>query len=148
MPIELFSLLQNAVERHIVEYGVTEFFVGRYGDFDRLAAKAVITAKKTHPEVKLTLLLPFHPYDCPLETPEGFDGTFYLPDMERIPKRYAIVRANQCMIRSCNYLIAFAKDHLGNSGNFVEYARKREKQGMIRVENLAEQIVETLGNAT
>ena len=39
---EILPALQNAVEQHIVEYGVTEFIVGHYGGFDRLAARAVI----------------------------------------------------------------------------------------------------------
>lgn len=48
---EVYPELYAAVEQHIVEYGVTEFIVGHYGGFDRLAAKAVIEAKKTHPGV-------------------------------------------------------------------------------------------------
>ena len=43
----------------------TDFVVGRYGRFDALAAKCVKVAKKRHPEVTLTLLLPYHPYDRP-----------------------------------------------------------------------------------
>ena len=38
--------LYAAVEQHIVEYGVTEFIVGHYGGFDRLAALAVKEAKR------------------------------------------------------------------------------------------------------
>ena len=38
----------EAIEQHIVEYGVTEFIVGNYGGFDHMAAKAVIAAKERH----------------------------------------------------------------------------------------------------
>ena len=58
---EIYPSLYAAVETHIIRYGVTEFIVGRYGCFDGLAAKAVKTAKQNHPEVELTLLLPYHP---------------------------------------------------------------------------------------
>jgi hypothetical protein len=44
-PDDLLPILQETVNRHIEEYGVTEFIVGNYGGFDYLAAKAVITAK-------------------------------------------------------------------------------------------------------
>ena len=88
---EVYPELYAAVEQHIVEYGVTEFIVGHYGGFDRLAAKAVIEAKKTHPGVVLTLLLPYHPAERPVAPPEGFDGTYYPPGMERVPRRVAIV---------------------------------------------------------
>jgi len=43
---EVLPALLEAVEQHIVEYGVTEFIVGNYGGFDHMAAKAVIAAKK------------------------------------------------------------------------------------------------------
>ena len=42
---EIFSALTEAVEHHIVHCGVTEFIVGNYGGFDRMAARAVISAK-------------------------------------------------------------------------------------------------------
>ena len=38
----------------------------------------------------------------------GFDGTYYPPDMERVPRRVAIVRANRYMVNHVNYLIAYA----------------------------------------
>lgn len=50
---EIYPVLYAAVEQHIVEYGVTEFIVGHYGGFDRLAASAVKEAKRFYPEVKL-----------------------------------------------------------------------------------------------
>ena len=36
---EIFPALAEAVERHIVDNGVTEFIVGNYGGFDRMAAR-------------------------------------------------------------------------------------------------------------
>ena len=57
----LLDKLFTEVERHITEYGVTDFVVGRYGRFDALAAKCIKAAKKRHLEVTLTLLLPYHP---------------------------------------------------------------------------------------
>ena len=42
---ELLPALTAAVERHITEYSVTSFMVGRYGNFDKLAARVVIDEK-------------------------------------------------------------------------------------------------------
>ena len=78
----IYPALYAVVEQHILEYGVTEFIVGHYGGFDRLAASAVKEAKRFYPEVKLTLLLSYHPAERPIPTPDGFDGTFYPPGME------------------------------------------------------------------
>lgn len=136
----LLPTLTAAVERHITEYGVTSFMVGRYGNFDKLAARAVIDAKKRHPEVTLTLLLPYHPFDRPIPTPEGFDDTFYPPDMETVPKRVAIVRVNRYMMENSSHLIAYAWHPASNARELVEYAQAREKKGKIHVENLAEKV--------
>ena len=136
----LLPTLTAAVERNITEYGVTSFMVGRYGNFDKLAARAVIDAKKRHPEVTLTLLLPYHPFDRPIPTPEGFDSTFYPPGMETVPKRVAIVRANRYMMENSSHLIAYAWHPASNARELVEYARAREMKGAIHVENLAEKV--------
>ena len=132
-PETLMGELTAEVERLIIEYGVTDFVVGRYGRFDTLAAKCVKAAKKRHPEVTLTLLLPYHPYDRPTPTPPGFDGTFYPPGMEIVPKRAAIVRANQYMVENSDYLIAYVWHLVSNARDLLEYARKLEKREQIKI---------------
>ena len=130
---EIYPVLYAAVEQHIVEYGVTEFIVGHYGGFDRLAALAVKEAKRLYPEVKLTLLLPYHPAERPIPTPAGFDGTFYPPGMESVPRKAAIVRANSYMVDHVDYLIAYVWHPASNARDLLEYARKREGKGLIHV---------------
>jgi hypothetical protein len=132
-PEGLLAALTGEVERHITEYGVEDFVVGQYGRFDSLAARAVKCAKERHPNVTLTLLLPYHPFDRPVQIPPGFDGTFYPPSMEKVPKRVAIVRANRYMIDHSDYLIAYAWQLASNARTLVEYAQKKEQQGQIRV---------------
>ena len=78
---EVLPALMKAVEQHIVEYGVTEFIVGNYGGFDHMAAKAVLEAKDRHPEITLSMLIPYHPAERPMEPSPGFDNTFYPPGM-------------------------------------------------------------------
>lgn len=98
-PESVRLLLDEAVERHITDYGVTRFLVGRYGTFDALSAGAVIRAKQAHPDIELLLLLPYHPTERPVELMAGFDGRYYPEGMERVPRRLAIVRANEYVIR-------------------------------------------------
>lgn len=136
---DVLPLLTEAVEQHIEERGVSAFFVGHYGNFDRMAAQVVKAAKQRHPEVGLMLVLPYHPADRPVKKPDGFDSTYYPWTNERIPKRLAIIKTNQHMVDTCDYLITYAFHFLGGTGQIVEYARKREAKGLIRVTNLAHQ---------
>ena len=128
-PEGLLPGLAAEVERHIARWGVTDFVVGGYGGFDALAARAVKEAKLRHPEVTLTLLLPYHPCDRPIPTPPGFDGTYYPPGMEQVPRRVAIVRANRHMVAQSTHLIAYAVHPASNAWSLVEYARARQRRG-------------------
>lgn len=133
----LLPELQAEVERHIAEYGVKEFFVGHYGGFDALAAQAVIAAKRKFSGVRLFLLLPYHPAERPIQTPEGFDGMFYPFGAEKVPRRAAIVRANRLAVEQVNYLIAYVQHPASNAKKIFEYAQRRERKGLIAVTNLA-----------
>ena len=130
---EIFPALTEAIEQHIVECGVTEFIVGNYGGFDHIAAKAVIAARERHPEITLSLLIPYHPAERPVELPQGFDNTFYPPGMEKVPRKLAIVRANRYMVDHVDYLIAYAWHPASNARDLVEYAQKREQRSLISV---------------
>ena len=131
-PSSIKSQLAEEIEKHITEYGVNVFTVGHYGLFDSLVTSALREAKKLHPKIKIYLLLPYHPTLQAIKTPKDFDGTFYPNGMETVPKPYAIVQANHYMIQHSDYLIVYCK-HVGNTRNFVEFAQRQEKKGLIKV---------------
>ena len=132
-PESIYDRLITVVEHHISEYGVTDFVVGRYGNFDRLAARAVIEAKQHHSDITLTLLMPYYRADAdPL--PDGFDGSLFPDGLETVPKRAAILQANQYMIHHCDYLIAYDTGRIGNTRKLVADARKIER---LYIENIA-----------
>lgn len=138
-PDAVLPALAAEVERHIREYGVVDFVAGHYGRFDALAAKAVMDAKKRHPMVTLTLLLPYHPAERAVDLPPGFDGTLYPPGMETAPKRLAILRSNHYMVEHSTHLIAYVTHPSAGSREVLEAALKRQKRSLIRVTNLSDE---------
>lgn len=56
-PETVHPLLGATVERHIVEYGIDRFIVGRYGAFDAMAADSVIRVKQAYPVQTVLLSL-------------------------------------------------------------------------------------------
>lgn len=135
-PEAIYPQLLAEVERHIAELGVTEFIVGHYGGFDRLAAKAVIAAKQRHPNISLLLLLPYHPAEQSIKIPAGFDNTYYPPGMEKVPRRLAIVRANRYVVDHVDYLIAYAWHAASNTQELVKYAAGRRRDEKVTVVNI------------
>ena len=121
----LLPILTAAIERLITEEQVLFFYVGGYGGFDRIAATAIKRMKLLHPEIILMLVLPYHPGERPIETPYGFDGTYYPEGLEKVPRRYAIVRANEIMAKQSDWLISYVRHGASNSSRILEYARKQ-----------------------
>lgn len=84
-PDRVYPTLLETIERHITEYGVSEFVVGRYGNFDRLVIWALSQAKRAHPDITLMLMTPYYPVNRKVDLPEAFDALFYPPDLETAP---------------------------------------------------------------
>ena len=53
--------------------------------------------------------------------------------MEAVPKPYAIVRANQYMLRHSEYLICYCRGYPGNTRALVETALRRQAAGLLSV---------------
>lgn len=131
---DVLPALRQAIESHIVHHGVTEFIVGNYGAFDRMAAHALLDAKIRYPHIILTLLTPYHPSERQVRLPEGFDNTFYPPGMENVPRRFAIVHANRYIIDHVDHLICYVWHPASNARNLLEYAQKRSQ---IKIKNIS-----------
>lgn len=139
-PESLAPFLAEAIERHITEFGVTEFIVGSYGAFDRMVARQLAGIKKHCSEINIMLLTPYHPAERKANLPKGFEICFYPPGLECVPKRLAILRANKYMIEHSDHLITFVWHTASNARNLLEHAKRLELQGRIRIENLADKI--------
>ena len=135
---KLLPRLSWEIERLITEENVRYFYVGGYGGFDRMAAVAVKQAKQNYPGILLILVLPYHPGEHPVEMPPGFDGTYYPDGLSKTPRPYAIVKADQRMVETCDWLVCYVCHGASNSRNLLEYARRREKKGLIHIINIGE----------
>ena len=134
----LLPCLVDSVKHLVMDESVRYFYVGGYGGFDRIAGMAVKEVKKQHPDITLHLVLPYHPAERSIESPPGYDGTYYPEGLENVPRQYAIVRANKIMVDTCDWLVAYVRHGASNSRKILEYAKRREKKGLIHVLNLAE----------
>ncbi len=132
----LLPVLQSVIQQLIEEEGVTEFYVGGYGGFDRIAGAAVKQLKAEYPHISLRIMIPYHPAERPVEAPNGYDGTYYPNGLEGVPKRFRIARANRIMIDTSDWLIAYVWHGASNSRKFLEYAKRKEKMGMLRIVNV------------
>ena len=129
----IIPILKDAIEHHIINLGVSEFVVGHDGSFDKIVAKTLLATKDRYPEIKLTLLIPYHPAERPVRLPNGFDDSLYPDGMEAVPRKTSIIRANRYAVEHSDYLIAYVGHTASNSKDILEYAYKLERKGSLTV---------------
>ncbi len=71
----------QAVISQLIDLGATAFYLGGYGDFDRIAKAVLLEEKTHHPDIELILVKPYIKDN--LYT-AGYDSTTY-PPLESVP---------------------------------------------------------------
>lgn len=107
----------------LIEGGASMFYLGGYGDFDRLAAAAVRRQKAVYPHIESVLVLPY--LNRKFDT-AAYDSTTY-PPLEKVPPRYAIVRRNQWMVCESDVVISGVTHSWGGAAKTLDYAKTKGK---------------------
>ena len=108
----------------LIARGASEFYLGGYGSFDYLCAATLRELKKVHPHIRLVLILPY--LNSSMLT-DGYDETIY-PPLESVPKRFAISRRNEWMVRESDAVVAYVTHGWGGAVKTLEYARRQKKE--------------------
>ena len=143
-PATVYPQLCKIIKQHICEYGVTTFYVGKYGKFDDMAGKAVGELKKHYPNIQLYQALAYMPGKKPkeeysfLSLPSYYDGTFFPEGQELVAYRFAIPHLNKYMINYCDYGIGYVKYSFGGAFQTWKYASSQARKGKIILTNLAD----------
>lgn len=129
---KLIKVLEDVIEGQDVT-----FYMGMNGNFDYLARECCLQYKKKHGNAKLVFVTPYLNEDY-LKSKEpttlGFDEVLY-PDLEHVPKRYAIAARNKYMIDRVEVLVAFASLVFGNAHKYLFYSYSKCKE-CINLEDL------------
>ena len=115
--------LKSVIEELIAE-GATEFYLGGYGEFDSLAARAVRDAKKMHPEIRSTLVIPYMDRDF---NTDFYDESVY-PPLESVPRRFAISKRNEWMVDQSDIVVSGVTHDWGGAATTLKYATRKKKR--------------------
>ena len=116
--------------RLVVEESVTEFLVGNYGDFDHCATSAIRLLKKEYETVELSLVVPYltkEICDYQRDYYEKYDSIVMANIKENTPNRLKIIKANEYMVDSSDYVICYVDNDYGGAHKTLEYARRKQK---------------------
>ena len=121
--------LTNALEICINILNIYTFYVGGYGDFDKLSTYVLNKLKIKYPQIKIILVYAYlnnnlHNSDK-IFINEHYDCTIY-PNIEHIPKRYAIIERNKWIVKESSFIIFFVKHSWGGASKMLDYAKKKK----------------------
>ena len=123
---KLFDLLERRVGDQ-----AADMYLGGYGEFDDFAYTCCKRYQEKHPNTKLVFVTPYLS-DTYLHNYSEMQGKTYdfilYPEIETIPKRYAITYRNRYMIEKADFVIAYVMHAYGGAYKAYEYAVKRKKE--------------------
>lgn len=129
--------IKTAAVLHIEKYGVTEFWVGNYGDFGRYSASVIGELKKDFPQIRLVLVIPYLTREI-IENKNSYYRHFdsiVEPDFQpTLPYKYRIIMTNRFMVDNSDYLICYIKYSWGGAAKTLDYAIKNKE---LSIYNLA-----------
>ena len=99
---EIYEHLLSVIEALITDENIREFWVGNYGAFDRLSAKAVKELKNKYPNIQLNLVIPYLTAEINKHKEEyykEYDSILIAEIPEKTPKKVQIIKCNQYMVK-------------------------------------------------
>ncbi len=134
---EFYNTLISEIESLILNQKVKEFYVGNYGLFDKMSARAVRSLKSKYPHIRLYLTIPYltsEINDNKKQYYTDFDCILMAELPEKTPRKIGILKCNEYMVNNSDFLLCFVKYSWGGAAKTLEYAKKK---GNIEIVNLS-----------
>lgn len=125
---DLSNELKQSIEKAINEYGITIFYVGDRGAFDRQATGAVKAMKRKYPDIKLVLVLPYftnklNKYKEYYE--QDYDEIYIPQELMGVHYKSAVTKRNRLMVDQSELIICYINRENGGAYNTVKYALRK-----------------------
>lgn len=120
--------IKKVIDDLILQKGVTTFYVGSNGNFDRMVQSVLIDLKKQYPNLECCTVLAYMP-SIKSEFDTGYEKleTLYPDGLEKVPKRFAIDWRNKWMVQQSDYVISYVCHSFGGAAKYMELAKRKKK---------------------
>lgn len=125
-PSAIADSLEKVIIQFISEENVTNFYVGNQGHFDAIARRVLKDVKKQFPDISYAVVLAYLPGNNEYYN-ENYPESVYPEGLENVPKKFAISKRNEWMIKQSDFVISYVTHNTGGAAKFTETARKRGK---------------------
>ena len=128
------EIRKNLDENRVVCY------LGGYGDFDEICARACRELKKTNANIELVYVAPYinisEQEKIKEMQREGFCDSSIYPPIENVPLKFAILKRNEWMMTRADMIIAYVNHSWGGAYKSLQIARRKKK----RIVNICESL--------
>ena len=121
--IDVFELDIELLTKEITMNGITTFYSGEMGGFDRVSSGVVHRLKNTYTHIKNYLVIPYLSFN--VFDKKIFDEIIFPEQLEGVSYKAAISRRNKYMIEQSGTAICFVKHSVGGSAKSLEIAVKK-----------------------
>ena len=120
--LHLLSILEQLLKSE----PVCNFYLGGYGNFDKLCFETLTQLKGKYSNITTIFVTPYiHKGYAKLEfAKDYYDDTVY-PPLEHVPLRYCISKRNVWMVDNAEMVIAYVKYGTGGSCKTLNYAKSK-----------------------
>ena len=123
---ECYGVQTEEVRREIekiIALGVTDFLNGGMGGFDWMCARIVYDLKKSYPQIKNYLVIPYLTFN--IAEPKYFDATIYPEGFEKYHFKAAIPARNRYLVDNSAYAICYVTHDWGGAAKTYQRATKK-----------------------
>lgn len=121
------KLLEH-IEYAINILGITTFYVGGNGDFDKKVAAIMMDVRKKYPQIQLVLAYAYLPTKKDnIDLSRWYDDTVFFDGLELAMKRFAITKRNTLMVGASDAIICYIKKDHGGAYTAVKRGKKQGK---------------------
>ena len=124
---EILPVLKDAISGMITG-GVDCFYVGRNGNFDRMALLLLREFKGQYPNISYYVVLSYMPGKKEAYIFYEDTETLYPDDLEGVPLRYGIAHRNRWMVEHSQHIIAYVTHGWGGTAATLKAAQNRKLQ--------------------
>lgn len=122
--VEPMKIWLREVLTGLISEGAALYYLGGYGEFDRLAATVLRELKTRYSSIQIALALPY--LNSNIDT-AGYDYTVY-PPLEAVPLRFAISKRNEWMVMASDVIVSYVTHGWGGAAKTLAYAQRKHKR--------------------
>ena len=126
------EIVKEKIRSNIIDTKSVSFYLGGYGDFDKICAQACRELKQEYIGIEVVYVTPYMSFSEQAKIKEMQSGGLYdtsiYPPIENVPPKFAISKRNEWMIINADLIIAYVDHSHGGAYQSLQVAKRKKKK--------------------